>query len=66
MSASFVGSKTVYDEEDVPKFGQLPFDHFVLVSKLVPPQPFVLIGLSTFLTAVPVSIGDMGCDEHEK
>jgi hypothetical protein len=29
--ASFVGSKTEYDEDDVPKFGQLPFDHFVLV-----------------------------------
>jgi hypothetical protein len=28
-----VGGKIVYGEEDVPKFGQLPFDHFILVSK---------------------------------
>ncbi|RDL39247.1 uncharacterized protein BP5553_03587 [Venustampulla echinocandica] len=30
MSFRFVEDKIVYGEEDVPKFGELPFDHYVL------------------------------------
>lgn len=30
MSPSFIGEKIKYSEKEVPKFGELPFDHFVL------------------------------------
>lgn len=32
MLSSCIGDKTIYDEEDVPSFSELPFDHIILVS----------------------------------